>query len=78
MKGNQITFTTTIKDPVIKLDCLKREKIEETVLSIMTKYKRNPLFYNFKADWQKDIKEKSYSLVDMTPSKEKQDSMQKH
>ena len=38
MKANRITFKTDIKDPNMKLGCLKGKTLGETILAIMTTY----------------------------------------
>ena len=44
VKGNQVTFKTGVKDPDMKLDCLKGKTVGELILEIMAPDKKNPLF----------------------------------
>ena len=62
LKGNQVTFETGVKDPGMKLDCLKEKTIGNVILEIMTPDKKNPLFQHFKHDWYHDINIILYSL----------------
>lgn len=63
LKGNQVTFDTTIKDPDMKLDCFQGQTVGEAILGIMTPDNKNPLFRHFKTDWYRDIYKTTYSLV---------------
>ena len=58
MKGGSITFTLDIKDPNMKLSCLKGKSLGETILGIMTKDKKNPVFRHFQKAWTFDIHKK--------------------
>ena len=66
MKANGITFETDIKDPNMKLQCLKGKTFGETILGIMTEDKKNPVFRHFQKDWTFDLHENRYSLVSHT------------
>ena len=63
MKGKQVTFTTSIKDPDMTLECLEGKTVGEAILQITTKDKKNLPFWHFKKDWHRVIKEQSFSLV---------------
>ena len=64
MKGNAKVLRMTVKDPDVRLKCLKEKTLGEAILAIMTPDKTNQIFRHFQEDWRPHVNQrKSYSLV---------------
>ena len=63
MKGNAGTTQTDLKDPNMRLECLKGKSIGEVILKIMMPDNKDPVFCHVQKDWHPDIERNNFLLV---------------